>query len=91
MKPAEVFEDEKELNHRLIVVGKLSNLVKEWSPELGKSKNLPPSAAANTGGKPFTLGSTSLECTLKVLTETFFVSLLYFFQSFFEQQNIRRK
>ncbi|KAK4824701.1 hypothetical protein QYF61_017772 [Mycteria americana] len=38
MKPFGVFEDEEELNHRLVVLGKLNNLVKEWISELGESK-----------------------------------------------------
>ncbi|OXB63057.1 hypothetical protein ASZ78_014824 [Callipepla squamata] len=33
-----VFEDEEELNHRLVVLCKLDNLVKEWIFELGESK-----------------------------------------------------
>ncbi|XP_040407365.1 poly(A) polymerase gamma isoform X1 [Cygnus olor] len=57
MKPFGVFEDEEELNHRLVVLGKLNNLVKEWISELGESKNLPPSVVANVGGKIFTFGS----------------------------------
>uniref|UniRef100_A0A663EIX4 Poly(A) polymerase nucleotidyltransferase domain-containing protein n=1 Tax=Aquila chrysaetos chrysaetos TaxID=223781 RepID=A0A663EIX4_AQUCH len=52
---------EEELNHRLVVLGKLNNLVKEWISELGESKNLPPSAVANVGGKIFTCGSYRLE------------------------------
>uniref|UniRef100_U3IGX9 polynucleotide adenylyltransferase n=3 Tax=Anas platyrhynchos TaxID=8839 RepID=U3IGX9_ANAPP len=57
MKPFGVFEDEEELNHRLVVLGKLNNLVKEWISELGESKNLPPSVVADVGGKIFTFGS----------------------------------
>ncbi|NXI44654.1 PAPOG polymerase, partial [Galbula dea] len=57
MKPFGVFEDDKDLNHRFIVLGKLNNLVKEWITELGKSKNLPPSVLARVGGKIFTFGS----------------------------------
>uniref|UniRef100_A0A8B9RR70 Poly(A) polymerase nucleotidyltransferase domain-containing protein n=1 Tax=Accipiter nisus TaxID=211598 RepID=A0A8B9RR70_9AVES len=57
MKALGVFEEEEELNHRLVVLGKLNNLVKEWISELGESKNLPPSAVANVGGKIFTFGS----------------------------------
>ncbi|NXX50834.1 PAPOG polymerase, partial [Tricholaema leucomelas] len=57
MKPFDVFEDDKELNHRFIILGKLNNLVKEWIAELGESKNLPPSVLENVGGKIFTFGS----------------------------------
>uniref|UniRef100_A0A803XRC1 Poly(A) polymerase nucleotidyltransferase domain-containing protein n=1 Tax=Meleagris gallopavo TaxID=9103 RepID=A0A803XRC1_MELGA len=52
-----VFEDEEELNHRLVVLCKLNNLVKEWIFELGESKNLPPSVVENVGGRIFTFGS----------------------------------
>uniref|UniRef100_A0A8C8BI20 polynucleotide adenylyltransferase n=1 Tax=Otus sunia TaxID=257818 RepID=A0A8C8BI20_9STRI len=57
MKPSGVLKDGEELNHRLVVLGKLNNLVNEWIAELGESKNLPPSAVANVGGKIFTFGS----------------------------------
>uniref|UniRef100_A0A663LXF8 polynucleotide adenylyltransferase n=1 Tax=Athene cunicularia TaxID=194338 RepID=A0A663LXF8_ATHCN len=57
MKPSGVLKDGEELNHRLVVLGKLNNLVKEWISELGESKNLSPSAVANVGGKIFTFGS----------------------------------
>ncbi|CAM9859651.1 unnamed protein product [Bubo scandiacus] len=43
--------------YRLVVLGNLNHLVNEWISELGESKNLPPSAAANVGGKIFTFGS----------------------------------
>ncbi|KAM3863141.1 poly(A) polymerase gamma [Diretmus argenteus] len=57
MKPFGVFEDEDELNHRLAVLGKLNNFIKEWIAEISESKNLPPSAVSNVGGKIFTFGS----------------------------------
>uniref|UniRef100_A0A8D0ELG6 Poly(A) polymerase nucleotidyltransferase domain-containing protein n=1 Tax=Strix occidentalis caurina TaxID=311401 RepID=A0A8D0ELG6_STROC len=68
MKPSGVLKDGEELNHsynklnmsclyRLVVLGKLNNLVNGWISELGESKNLPPSAVANVGGKIFAFGS----------------------------------
>uniref|UniRef100_A0A8D0EXP1 Poly(A) polymerase nucleotidyltransferase domain-containing protein n=1 Tax=Strix occidentalis caurina TaxID=311401 RepID=A0A8D0EXP1_STROC len=57
MRPSGVLKDGGELNHRLVVLDKLNNLVKEWISELGESKNLLPSAVANVGGKIFTFGS----------------------------------
>lgn len=57
MKPFGVFEDEEELNHRLAVLGKLNNFVKEWIAEISEAKNLPPSAISCVGGKIFTFGS----------------------------------
>ncbi|KAK7901279.1 hypothetical protein WMY93_018048 [Mugilogobius chulae] len=38
MKPFGVFEDEDELNHRLAVLGKLNNFVKEWIAEISEAK-----------------------------------------------------
>ncbi|XP_066553319.1 poly(A) polymerase gamma isoform X2 [Amia ocellicauda] len=57
MKPFGVFEDEEELNHRLVVLGKLNSFIKEWIAEISETKNLPPSVVANVGGKIFTFGS----------------------------------
>ncbi|KFW88838.1 Poly(A) polymerase gamma, partial [Phalacrocorax carbo] len=91
MKPFGVFEDEEELNHRLVVLGKLNNLVKEWISELGESKNLPPSAVANVGGKIFTFGSYRLGVHTKgadidaVCVAPRHVERSDFFQSFFEK------
>ncbi|KFP99777.1 Poly(A) polymerase gamma, partial [Leptosomus discolor] len=91
MKPFGVFEDEEELKHRLVVLGKLSNLVKEWISELAASKNLPPSAAENVGGKVFTFGSYKLEVHTKgadidaVCVAPRHVERSDFFQSFFEK------
>ncbi|NXJ76044.1 PAPOG polymerase, partial [Trogon melanurus] len=91
MKPFGVFEDEKELNHRIVVLGKLSNLVNEWISELGESKNLPPSGAANVGGKIFTFGSYKLGVHTKgadidaVCVAPRHVERSDFFQSFFEK------
>ncbi|MGH0160037.1 UNVERIFIED_CONTAM: hypothetical protein FKN15_001894 [Acipenser sinensis] len=38
MKPFGVFEDDEELNHRLVVLGKLNDLVKEWIAEISETK-----------------------------------------------------
>ncbi|KAM6298322.1 poly(A) polymerase gamma [Aegotheles albertisi] len=91
MKPFGVFEDEEELNHRLVVLDKLSSLVEEWISELGESKNLPPSAVANVGGKIFTFGSYRLGVQTKgadidaVCVAPRHVERSDFFQSFFEK------
>ncbi|CAM9822186.1 unnamed protein product [Lampetra fluviatilis] len=55
--PFGVFEEEEELNHRMVVLGKLNNLAKAWVREVGESKNLPPAILENGGGKIFTFGS----------------------------------
>ncbi|NXL47201.1 PAPOG polymerase, partial [Podilymbus podiceps] len=91
MKPFGVFEDEEELNHRLVVLDKLNNLVKEWISELGKSKNLPPSAAENVSGKIFTFGSYKLGVHTRgadidaICVAPRHVERCDFFQSFFEK------
>ncbi|NWU66316.1 PAPOG polymerase, partial [Pterocles burchelli] len=97
MKAFGVFEDEEELNHRLVVLGKLNNLVKEWISELGESKNLPPSAVANVGGKIFTFGSYRLGVHTKgadidaVCVAPRHVERSDFFQSFFEKLKHQEK
>ncbi|NXU50685.1 PAPOG polymerase, partial [Turnix velox] len=91
MRPFGVFEDEEEQKHRLVVLGKLNELVKEWISELCESKNLPPSAAANVGGKIFTFGSYRLGVHTKgadidaVCVAPRHVERSDFFQSFFEK------
>lgn len=57
LKPYDVFESEKELNHRMIILGKLFSLVKQWIREVSISKNMPESVAENVGGKICTFGS----------------------------------
>ncbi|XP_010285759.1 PREDICTED: poly(A) polymerase gamma, partial [Phaethon lepturus] len=97
MKPLGVFEDEEELNHRVVVLGELNNLVKEWISELGESKNLPPSAAANVGGKIFTFGSYRLGVHTRgadidaVCVAPRHVERSDFFQSFFEKLKHQEK
>ncbi|XP_064411745.1 poly(A) polymerase gamma isoform X2 [Latimeria chalumnae] len=91
MKPFGVFEEEDELNHRLVVLGKLNNLVKEWIAEISESKNLPPSVVANVGGKIFTFGSYRLGVHTKgadidaLCVAPRHVERSDFFQSFFEK------
>ncbi|EPY76103.1 hypothetical protein CB1_001505005 [Camelus ferus] len=91
MKPFGVFEDEEELNHRLVVLGKLNNLVKEWISEVSESKNLPPSVVATVGGKIFTFGSYRLGVHTKgadidaLCVAPRHVERSDFFQSFFEK------
>uniref|UniRef100_A0A3B5LG44 polynucleotide adenylyltransferase n=1 Tax=Xiphophorus couchianus TaxID=32473 RepID=A0A3B5LG44_9TELE len=92
MKPFGVFEDEEELNHRLLaVLGKLNNLVKEWIAEISELKNLPPSAISCVGGKIFTFGSYRLGVHTKgadidaLCVAPRHVERIDFFQSFFEK------
>ncbi|XP_075800633.1 poly(A) polymerase gamma isoform X2 [Microtus pennsylvanicus] len=91
MKPFGVFEDEEELNHRLVVLGKLNNLVKQWISDISESKNLPPSVVATVGGKIFTFGSYRLGVHTKgadidaLCVAPRHVERSDFFQSFFEK------
>ncbi|XP_068183829.1 poly(A) polymerase gamma isoform X2 [Antennarius striatus] len=91
MKPFGVFEDEEELNHRLAVLGKLNNFVKEWIAEISELKNLPPSAISCVGGKIFTFGSYRLGVHTKgadidaLCVAPRHVERSDFFQSFFDK------
>ncbi|XP_066464187.1 poly(A) polymerase alpha isoform X2 [Eleutherodactylus coqui] len=57
LKPFGVFEEEEELQRRILILGKLNNLVKEWIRDISEIKNLPQSVIENVGGKIFTFGS----------------------------------
>ncbi|KAG7466207.1 hypothetical protein MATL_G00162350 [Megalops atlanticus] len=57
LKPYGVFEEELELQRRILVLGKLNTLVKEWIRDISETKNLPMSIIENVGGKIFTFGS----------------------------------
>ncbi|XP_069591135.1 poly(A) polymerase alpha isoform X1 [Ranitomeya imitator] len=57
LKPFGVFEEEQELQRRILILGKLNNLVKEWIREISEIKNLPQSVIEHVGGKIFTFGS----------------------------------
>uniref|UniRef100_A0A673LMK1 polynucleotide adenylyltransferase n=1 Tax=Sinocyclocheilus rhinocerous TaxID=307959 RepID=A0A673LMK1_9TELE len=91
IEPFGVFEGEDELNHRLAVLGKLNSFVKEWIAEISESKNLPPSAVANVGGKVFTFGSYRLGVHTKgadidaLCVAPRHIERTDFFSSFFEK------
>lgn len=57
LKPFEVFETEAELNHRMVILGKLYSLVKQWIKDVSISRNMPENVAENVGGKIYTFGS----------------------------------
>lgn len=57
LKPYGVFESEEELQHRIVVLGKLNTLVKQWIIDTSLAKNMPESVANLVGGKIFTFGS----------------------------------
>ncbi|KAM6432580.1 poly(A) polymerase gamma-like [Rhynochetos jubatus] len=97
MKSFGVFEDEEELNHRVVVLGKLNSLVKEWISELGESKHLPPWETETAGGKIFTFGSYRLGVHTKgadidaVCVAPRHVERGDFFQSFVEKLQQQEK
>ncbi|KAJ1519933.1 hypothetical protein ONE63_004168 [Megalurothrips usitatus] len=48
---------EEELNHRMEILSKLNNLVKEWIRETSINRNMPSNVAEQVGGKIYTFGS----------------------------------
>ncbi|XP_055984253.1 poly(A) polymerase beta [Sorex fumeus] len=57
LTPFGVFEEEEELQRRILILEKLNSLVKEWIREISESKSLPQAVVENVGGKIFTFGS----------------------------------
>lgn len=57
LKPYDVFETEHELNHRMVILGKLYSLVKKWIKDVSIARNMPENVAENVGGKIYTFGS----------------------------------
>ncbi|KAF2888378.1 hypothetical protein ILUMI_17795 [Ignelater luminosus] len=51
LKPFDVFESEKEMNHRIEVLRKLNSLVKRWIKDISIAKNMPEIVAENVGGR----------------------------------------
>ncbi|XP_029845721.2 poly(A) polymerase beta [Ixodes scapularis] len=52
-----LFESADELAHRMEVLSKINELVKQWIYDVSVKKNMPPSVAENVGGKIYTFGS----------------------------------
>ncbi|XP_066934707.1 poly(A) polymerase type 3-like isoform X1 [Clytia hemisphaerica] len=52
-----VFETQEEIQHRMVVLGKLNKLALEWIYATSIKKNMPESIAKTVGGKIFTFGS----------------------------------
>ncbi|XP_015518148.1 poly(A) polymerase type 3 [Neodiprion pinetum] len=57
LKPYNVFESDKELNHRMEILSKLNSLVKQWIRDTSVARNMPPNVAEQVGGKIYTFGS----------------------------------
>ncbi|GFQ87519.1 poly(A) polymerase alpha [Trichonephila clavata] len=52
-----LFESDEELAHRMEVLSKINQLVKQWIREISIKKNMPPNVAETVGGKIYTFGS----------------------------------
>lgn len=57
LKTFDVFESEQELDHRMVILGKLYSLVKQWIKEVSIARNMPENVAEHVGGKIYTFGS----------------------------------
>ncbi|KAL9539544.1 hypothetical protein MBANPS3_010198 [Mucor bainieri] len=57
LKDYGLFESEQEAQKRIVVLGKLNKMVKEFVYKVSKMKNFPDSLAKEAGGKIFTYGS----------------------------------
>jgi poly(A) polymerase len=57
LEPHGVFESESELNHRMEVLARLNELVKQWIKDLSIEKSMPPNLAETVGGHVYTFGS----------------------------------
>lgn len=64
LKPYDVFETEQELNHRMVILGKLYSLVKKWIKDVSIARNMPENVAENVGGKIYTFGSYRLGASI---------------------------
>ncbi|XP_042903419.1 poly(A) polymerase type 3 isoform X2 [Parasteatoda tepidariorum] len=52
-----LFESNEELAHRMEVLSKINQLVRQWIKEISLKKNMPPNIAETVGGKIYTFGS----------------------------------
>ena len=57
LEPHGCFESEDELNHRMEVLAKLNNMIKDWIKDLSIEKNMPEEVAQTVGGHVYTFGS----------------------------------
>lgn len=57
LRPHGVFESEEELNHRMEVLGRLNQLVKDWIRQRSIEKSMPANVADAVGGHVYTFGS----------------------------------
>ena len=90
LKEYGVFETQDEINHRMVILGKLNKLALEWIVQTSLSKNMPESVAKTVGGKIFTFGSFRLGVHTKgadidtLLVAPRHIERTDFFSSFYE-------
>jgi len=90
LKEYGVFETQDEIQHRMVILGKLNKLALEWIVQTSLSKNMPESVAKTVGGKIFTFGSFRLGVHTKgadidtLLVAPRHIERTDFFSSFYE-------
>lgn len=90
LKEYGVFETQEEIQHRMVVLGKLNKLALEWIVQTSLAKNMPESIAKTVGGKIFTFGSFRLGVHTKgadidtLLVAPRHIERTDFFSSFYE-------
>jgi len=90
LKDYGVFESQDEIQHRMVILGKLNKLALEWIVATSLSKNMPESVAKTVGGKIFTFGSFRLGVHTKgadidtLLVAPRHIERTDFFSSFYE-------
>jgi len=90
LKEYGVFETQEEIQHRMVILGKLNKLALEWIVQTSLAKNMPESIAKTVGGKIFTFGSFRLGVHTKgadidtLLVAPRHIERSDFFSSFYE-------
>lgn len=90
LKSFGIFETQEEIQHRMVVLGRLSELAKQWIVDVSMTKNMPEIVAKNVGGKIFTFGSFRLGVHTKgadidtLLVAPRHIHRADFFHSFYE-------
>eukprot|EP00112_Aurelia_sp_Birch-Aquarium-sp1_P004367 Seg1493.9 transcript_id=Seg1493.9/GoldUCD/mRNA.D3Y31 product=Poly protein_id=Seg1493.9/GoldUCD/D3Y31 len=90
LRSFDIFETQEEIQHRMVVLGRLNELAKEWIIDVSLAKNMPENVAKNVGGKIFTFGSFRLGVHTKgadidtLLVAPRHIDRSDFFHSFYE-------
>lgn len=97
LKDYGVFETQDEIQHRMVILGKLNKLALEWILQTSLAKNMPESIAKTVGGKIFTFGSFRLGVHTKgadidtLLVAPRHIERSDFFSSFYEFLKLREE